>query len=217
MQAFDFSLLRPVLETPRLFLRPFDLGDVQALFALMSDEQVNTFLPWFPVKTLEEAEAMLRSRYCGGEGAHYAICLGRGEPPVGYVSVGPGDSFDLGYGLARAHWRKGIVPEAAGAVVEELRRAGLPYVTATHDVNNPASGAVMRKIGMTYRYSYQELWQPKGQLVTFRMYQLNLDGQDDRVYRAYWDRYPVHTVEKLECAPAGAQENQEAIEKCNPR
>ena len=27
------------------------------------------------------------------------------------------------------------------------------------------------------------------------MYQLNLDGQMDRVYREYGDRYPVHFVE----------------------
>lgn len=71
------------------------------------------------------------------------------------------------------------------------------YVTATHDVNNPYSGEVMKKIGMTYRYSYEEQWQPKGILVTFRMYQLNLDGKDERIYRKYWDKYDVHYVENV--------------------
>lgn len=54
----------------------------------------------------------------------------------------------------------------------------------------------MRKIGMTYQYSYEELWQPKNILVTFRMYQLNFDGQQDQVYRRYWNQYPVRFVEK---------------------
>lgn len=39
----------------------------------------------------------------------------------------------------------------------------------------------MKRIGMEYQYSYEEQWQPKDILVTFRMYQLNLDGQEDRV------------------------------------
>lgn len=85
--------------------------------------------------------------------------------------------------------------ESCRAVVDLLRRMGLPYITATHDVNNPRSGRVMQAIGMHYCYSYEELWQPKNFPVIFRMYQLNLDGQMDRVYREYWDRYPVHFVE----------------------
>lgn len=79
----------------------------------------------------------------------------------------------------------------------QVKRDGMPYITATHDVNNPRSGMVMQAIGMRYCYSYEELWQPKNFLVTFRMYQLNFDGNDRRVYRAYWDRYEKHFVEEL--------------------
>ena len=53
----------------------------------------------------------------------------------------------------------------------------------------------MKQIGMSYRYSYKELWQPKNFPVIFRMYQLNLDGEQDRVYRKYWDLYDEHFVE----------------------
>ena len=41
----------------------------------------------------------------------------------------------------------------------------------------------MRQIGMKYQYSYEEQWQPKDLLVTFRLYQLNLDGNGSRVYQ----------------------------------
>ncbi len=54
----------------------------------------------------------------------------------------------------------------------------------------------MKQLGMSYKYSYKEQWQPKDILVTFRMYQLNFDGQDDRVYKKYWDNYEVHFIEK---------------------
>jgi len=48
---------------------------------------------------------------------------------------------------------------------------------------------------MSYCYSYEEQWQPKDFLVTFRMYQLNFDGQIDRVYKKYWDNSSVHFIE----------------------
>lgn len=71
----------------------------------------------------------------------------------------------------------------------------MPFVTATHDRENPRSGRVMQKLGMVYRYSYREQWQPKDISVVFRLYQLNLDGDRARVYRGYWDRFPEHFVE----------------------
>ena len=77
-------------------------------------------------------------------------------------------------------------------MIAQLKKDGVPYITATHDVNNPRSGGVMKQLGMGYQYSYQELWQPKNILVTFRLYQLNLDGNEERVYKKYWDASAVH-------------------------
>ena len=100
----------------------------------------------------------------------------------------------MGYGLLKKFWGRGIVTEAARAVVEQARQEGLPYLTATHDRENPGSGGVMRKLGMVYQYSYEERWQPKDIRVVFRLYQMDLGGQE-RSYRGYWERYPVHFVE----------------------
>ena len=102
---------------------------------------------------------------------------------------------DLGYGLRREFWHRGIATEAGRAVIEQVRRAGIPYLTATHDVRNLRSGRVMQRLGMRYQYSYEEQWQPKNRLVLFRMYQLDLDGTEGRVFRRYWERSAVHFVE----------------------
>ena len=48
---------------------------------------------------------------------------------------------------------------------------------------------------MRYCYSYEENWQPKNIPVIFRLYQLNLDGQNGRVYRKYWEQSLVRMVE----------------------
>lgn len=190
----------PILETERLILRAFSESDLEAIFTILSDEEVNEFLPMFPLKTIQEAKRYLHDRYLDSEktpeGYHYAICFKEDWIPIGYIDVGGGESHDLGYGLRKEFWNQGIVTEAGRLVIEQLKKDGVSFITATHDVNNSRSGAVMKKLGMTYRYSYEEYWQPKGFLVTFRMYQLNLDGQTDRVYQGYWNRYPVHFVEK---------------------
>lgn len=55
----------------------------------------------------------------------------------------------------------------------------------------------MQKCGMRCMYSYEELWQPKNIKVIFRLYQLNLDDQKERVFQKYWQMYPVHFIEEL--------------------
>lgn len=106
------------------------------------------------------------------------------------------DSHDLGYALHKEFWHKGIACEASKALINQLKKDGIPYITATHDKNNPRSGKVMQQIGMKYCYSYKEYWRPKNFFVTFRMYQLNLDKQKDRVYQKYWNLYDTHFIEE---------------------
>lgn len=189
----------PTLETERLILRKFEERDLAALFEIYRDEEVNRFLPWFPARTMEDARHILQERYLDSyrqERAYsYAICLKTDNIPVGYIGLSMEDHHDFGYGLRREFWHGGIATEAGRAVIERARQDGIPYLTATHDRENPRSGGVMRKLGMRYQYSYEEQWQPKDILVTFRMYQLNLDGQEDRVYRKYWEESAVHFVE----------------------
>ncbi|WP_329974107.1 GNAT family N-acetyltransferase, partial [Fusobacterium ulcerans] len=50
------------LETDRFILRNFEKKDIEALYFLLKDTEVNTFLPWFPVKTLEEAKIFFEKR-----------------------------------------------------------------------------------------------------------------------------------------------------------
>ncbi len=189
----------PALETERLVLRKFTEQDLEALFFILQDEEVNKFLPWYPVTSMEETkkfyEERYASKYARPQAYAYAICLKEDNAPIGYIKVDMEEHHDFGYGLRREFWHQGIVTEAAKAVIEQVKKDGLPYITATHDRNNPRSGNVMRKVGMKYQYSYEEQWQPKNLLVTFRMYQLNLDGNEDRVYKKYWDTSAVHFIE----------------------
>ena len=189
----------PTLETDRLILRRFSEEDINALFLILKNEEVNTFLPWYPVKSIDETRKFYKERYADKDqqpqAYAYAICLKSDNFPIGYIKVDMEEHHDFGYGLRKEFWHQGIVSEAGKAVVSQVKRDGLPYITATHDRNNPRSGNVMRNVGMKYQYSFEEQWQPKNIVVIFRMYQLNLDGQEDRIYKKYWDTSAVHFVE----------------------
>lgn len=191
----------PTLKTTRLILRRFTEKDIKALFLILKDIEVNKFLPWYPLKDIEEAklfyEEKYASKYTLPQGYMYAICLKKDNFPIGYIKVDIDEPHDFGYGLRKEFWNNGITTEVSKAVIEQIKKDGLPYITATHDRNNPRSGKVMQKVGMTYRYSYKEQWQPKNLPVIFRMYQLNLNGNNDFVYKKYWDMSDNHFIEYL--------------------
>lgn len=191
----------PTLETERLILRKFTVADMEALFLILKNEEVNKFLPWYPLKNLEETkkfyEEKYAAKYAEPRAYAYAICLKEDNSPIGYMNVDMDEHHDFGYGLRKEFLHKGIVSEAAKAVVDQVKNDGVPYITATHDRNNPRSGNVMKACGMKYCYTYEEQWQPKDFPVFFRLYQLNFDGNDEQVYKKYWDMYDNHFVEEL--------------------
>lgn len=122
-------MITPRLETERLILRKFTEEDMQALFDIYSDEEVNTFLPWLPIKSLDEAKTLFEEKYAKVyqqvSGYQYAICLKNDNIPIGYIKVDVNESYDLGYGLRKEFWHKGIVTEAGKAVIEQVKKDGV--------------------------------------------------------------------------------------------
>lgn len=192
--------MNQAIYTERLILRKFEESDINDIYKIFSDEDTNRFLPWFPLKKISDARLFWErcvEVYRADSGYAYAVCLSKDNVPIGYVNVSLDESYDLGYGLLPQFRGIGIMSEAVKAVICRIREDGLPYVTATHDVNNPRSGEVMKRAGMTYRYSYREFWKPKNFWVTFRMYQLNFDGDDTFLYSGYIGRNGNFFIEDI--------------------
>lgn len=190
----------PTLYTERLILRRFEESDLEAFYTLMSDPDVNTYLPLFPMQSREEAKDFLNQHYLAAyqkeSGYKYAIALKDTHLVIGYIVASlSSPAHDFGYALRKEYHNQSIVTEAGEALIHQLKQDGVSYITATHDINNIASGRVMQKLGMSYQYSYKEQWMPKNKEVIFRMYQLNLDGRK-RVYEGYWEKYKEHFVEE---------------------
>lgn len=192
----------PTIESKRLVLRKFINCDLDAMYRIFKDEECNRYLPWFPLKSKAEAKVFFLEKYESvyqqENGYAYAICMKEDNVPIGYIGVDMcTDAYDLGYGLLKEYWHQGITSEAVSLLIEQVKQDGLPYITATHDKENIYSGKVMEKAGMRYCYSYEELWQPKNYLVTFRLYQLNFLKEDTFVYRKYWEKYANHFIENI--------------------
>lgn len=188
----------PKLNSDRLILRRFEETDIYDFYELYKSDKVNKYLPWYPVKTMEEASELLQTlylkKYDTENTYHYAIVLRESNQVIGALNISDDESHDLGYLLLETYWSTGIITEACTLLIDHLKDIGFPFVTATHDVKNIASGKVLKKLGLKYRYSYKELWKPKDFMVTFRMYQLNINKDQDYVYTKYWNLYE-HIIE----------------------
>lgn len=137
--------------TERLVLRPLDpVADVAALHRIGRDARVaRMMMSIAPDWSLGQAAAFLEaSRWRGGPGFRLAIAL-RAAPErmIGTVGIG-GDPVSVAFFVDPAHWGLGYATEAMGAFLSVvLPRFGLSGVEADHFADNPASGAVLRKLG----------------------------------------------------------------------
>ena len=64
----------PTLETERLILRKFTENDLEALYQIYRDPDVNRFLPWFPLQSMDEARKFFEDRYASLYAEPQACC-----------------------------------------------------------------------------------------------------------------------------------------------
>lgn len=140
------------LYTNRLVLRPFRIGDAEAMYKNWTcDERVARYCRWHPHKSIAETEDYLKfcidAEYC------WAITLKDKNEPIGaidLVGINSVGVHEIGYVLMYEHWGQGLMTEAVKAVIEELFSNGFDKIGACHNIDNPASGRVMEKSGMVY-------------------------------------------------------------------
>ena len=147
------------LETERLILRQFRIEDYVEMYNNWACEDVVTkFLTWQTHTNLDVTKSVLAdwiSKYANKDFYNWAIELKEENRLIGNISVvslrEETLSAILGYCMGSKWWGKEIMPEAGKAVLKYLfEEVGFNRIAANHDKNNPKSGRVMQKIGMTY-------------------------------------------------------------------
>ncbi len=149
-----------IIETERLILRPFTMDDAGPMFRnWASDPAVTKHMTWPTHESPEVTQAVLTGwtqSYSRPDFYSWAIVVKENGPePIGSISAVHVKEKTLcatmGYCMSRVHWGKGLMAEALRALVDFFfDEVGCNRVEAEHDPNNPNSGKVMKKAGMTY-------------------------------------------------------------------
>jgi ribosomal-protein-alanine N-acetyltransferase len=147
------------LETKRLILRKYHENDAQAMYTTWaSNPNVTRYMRWQPHCSVEETQEIVSefiSHYEKSNYYHWIICLKETDQPIGTIGLFIINEFDelgeFGYCLGEDYWNKGYTTEALNAVFEfAFKKVQFNRIEACHSVNNPASGEVMKKAGMTF-------------------------------------------------------------------
>jgi len=146
----------PDVETARLRLRALREEDAPDVFAYAGDPEVARFVTWQPHRTVADSLGFIHdyalANYARRVPDPFALEL-RARPGV----VGTAGCFwasethrtlELGYALARPLWGRGLVAEAAGAVLDYVFASySVERVQARCFTGNERSLRVMEKLG----------------------------------------------------------------------
>ena len=146
------------LETERLRLRPFEPGDLEALFAIQANESVGRWLYNDP-RTLEETRELLARKVGGaalrgeGEWLSAAAALRTTGELVGDVSLYWASEAhrqgELGFVVHPEHQGTGYATEASRPLLDfAFGQLGLHRVIGRLEPRNGGSARVLEKLGM---------------------------------------------------------------------
>jgi ribosomal-protein-alanine N-acetyltransferase len=154
----SFKIGGVTLETERLILRPFRQGDLQDFYEYASVEGVGEMAGWRHHGSIEKSQEILDMFI--NEDKTFAIVLKENGKVIGSVGVekyGMEEALtefndylgrEIGYVLSKEHWGKGIMPEAASAIIDYLFGSlDLDFLTCGYYDFNSQSKRVQEKCG----------------------------------------------------------------------
>ncbi|GAF12179.1 GNAT family acetyltransferase [Bacillus sp. JCM 19046] len=148
----------PILETKRLILKNVSNEDTLALYSILSQKEVTHFYGMLPLKSVKQASQVIESMnrsYNEKRGIRWGIHFKDKEQLIGTIGLNllsyPNRKTEIGYELHPEHWRKGIITEAANAVIsycfDELQLLRIGAVTYE---NNKASQSLLTNLGFQF-------------------------------------------------------------------
>ncbi len=139
------------IRSERLFLRPAWPEDWAELHAAIDDVAVVRNLARAPWPYQAEDARWFVNRPQDPRHPDFLVTLpgAEGARIIGCAGIAPGEqgAVELGYWIARDHWGRGYATEAARAVLSIARALGHGRIEASHFLDNPTSGRVLRKLG----------------------------------------------------------------------
>lgn len=146
-----------MIDTERLFIRPFRLSDAEDAFEWRSDPEVNKFMPYPCDGSIDE----LRERISEwiAENDKFAIELRETGKVIGDISLERSEkdnSYEIGYNINRNFWNNGYATEAVRGMISWAHsKLGICDFTAFYATENGASGRVLEKCGFVCEHMGQ--------------------------------------------------------------
>ncbi len=177
----------PTLSTDRLSLRPFRMSDAPDVQRLAGDYDVakgTLVIPHpYPDGEAERWIASLQRDEEAGTLVTFAIVLREEGRVIGFIGLDIAAAHQqarMSYWLGQPYWNHGYCTEAVRAVlVHGFQQLQLHRIYAPHFLNNPASGQVLKKVGMVYEGRLREHYLRFGRYVDVELYGL-LEQEFDR-------------------------------------
>ncbi len=142
-----------IIETDRLYWRPFSNGDIDTMVELFADERVAHWVGDGSALSETQAQQWLRNAHQSLEenGTSAGAIIERAsDQMIGWAGiVHPKDQKpELIYGLEFSAWGKGYGLEAATAIVDDARKnQSFEQIIATVDPENTGSIKILKKLG----------------------------------------------------------------------
>jgi ribosomal-protein-alanine N-acetyltransferase len=145
-----------LIETPRLYMRPMALSDLDDLLKIFGDERVMAFFNTEPFDR-QQMEGWLRRNLAHQDAYGYglfSVILKSNETLIGDCGLEQMEMdgelvAELGYDFRSDTWNQGFATEAASSVRDyAFRDLSLPSLISLIRVGNIASRRVSEKIGM---------------------------------------------------------------------
>lgn len=145
------------LESERLILRKLKMEDAEKAFQnWTSDPDVSRYVRWSTHKTIDDTIEYLKKvqdNYKNTKNYEWGIVLKDTDELIGAISAfeSEDDRYEIGYNISKKYWRNGYTSEALKRVMNYLvDEVGIKKFMCSHAKLNPASGAVMKKVGFKY-------------------------------------------------------------------
>jgi ribosomal-protein-alanine N-acetyltransferase len=149
-------VLDVLLESDRLLIRPFQMGDVQAMYELNSNPIVQKYTGDTLIKTVEQAKDILQNVILKDYKKHgygrLAVIYKPDNKLIGFTGIKylpeTGGESDLGYRFLPEYWGKGIATESSKISLKlGFKKLKLNKIIGFTEIGNSASTNVLQKIG----------------------------------------------------------------------
>jgi [ribosomal protein S5]-alanine N-acetyltransferase len=170
----------PILRTSRLILRPYSDDDIPELISLIGAREVAATTLRIPHPyTLADAKDQVRRSQGSEDAVRLGVWIESSSVFIGGVGLRlelDHNRAELGYWIGVPYWGNGYATEASQALLEYgFGELNLVRIYASHTTNNPASGNVLRKLGMKYEGCQRKHILKWGEYLDLELYALLKD------------------------------------------